>query len=175
MLTIKQQMSYYVNEKQLGLKNLKILMQRETESLSIESLSLNKKIEGLKKIFNSFDKAAEKYHLLIDLGKNLPTMDAKYKIDDYLVRGCQSQLYIYAEKKDGKIFFTAGSEALISAGLAALLLEVYSGETIETILSHPPHFLQELGIYASLSPNRSHGILHIYQKMKMLSILLYRN
>jgi cysteine desulfuration protein SufE len=147
-------------------------MRTATDPLSIENLSLAKKIEGLKKIFTPLDTPAEKYHLLIDLGRNLSPIDAKYKVEDYLVEGCQSQLYIHAEKREGRIFFSAGTDALISAGLAALLLEVYNGETVETILTFPPHFLQELGIYASLSPNRAHGVINIYQKMKRLSILL---
>jgi cysteine desulfuration protein SufE len=149
-------------------------MHTETGPLSIENLSFENKIARLKNKFTSLDSPSEKYHLLMDLGKSLPPIDAKYKNDNYVVRGCQSQLYIHAQQEEGKIFFSAGTDALISAGLAALLVEVYSGETMDTILTHPPHFLQELGIYASLSPNRAHGLIHIYQKMKMLSILVHR-
>lgn len=147
-------------------------MQTETGYSPIETPSLERKIKKFQKKFLTLDTPAEKYHLLMDLGKTLPAIDPQYKTGDYLVRGCQSELYIHAEQRDGLIFFSAGTDALISAGLAALLVETYSGETIETILKEPPHFLQALGIYASLSPNRAQGIFHIYQKMKLLAILL---
>lgn len=147
-------------------------MQTETPVLSQENLSIKEKIERLQKKFSMLDIPAEKYHLIIEFGKKLPPFDPKYKTEYYLVTGCQSQLYIHAALREGKIFFSGGTDALISAGLAALLIEAYSGETLETILMTPPHFLQELGIYSSLSPNRAQGLVHIYQKMKQLAILL---
>ncbi len=137
-----------------------------------ELSSLEKKIAHIQKKFEKLETPSEKYHLLMDLGKEIPLIDVKYKTDSFLVLGCQSKLYLHATKKDGKIFFTAGTDSLISAGLAALLIEIYNGEPIETILTKPPQFLQTLGIYASLSPNRAHGVAHIYLKMKMLSIML---
>ncbi len=147
-------------------------MQTTTPFPSLETSSIKEKIEKLKKKFLALEIPAEKYHLIIDLGKYLPPMDPKYKTEASLVSGCQSQLYIHAEKRDGKIFFSGTTDALISAGLAALLIETYSGETLETIFTTPPYFIQDLGIYGSLSPNRAQGLIHIYQKMKHLSIVL---
>lgn len=138
---------------------------------AIEKTStLDTKISSLKEIFLTSDLPEDKYHLLMDLGKKLPPLDSKYKTEETLVRGCQSILYLHAELRNGLLFFSAATDALISAGLAALLIKAYNGESIETILTKPPHFLQTLGIHSSLSPNRSNGILHIYLKMKQLAI-----
>lgn len=135
-----------------------------------ESNSLETKIEALRKVFFEAAHAEEKYRLLIEFGKSLPFFDPQFRTEEYLVRGCQSNLYLFAEKRDQKIFFFADGDALISKGLAALLIDIYSGETIETILTRPPLFLSELGIYASLTPGRSNGLHHIYLKMKQLSV-----
>ena len=136
--------------------------------------SFDEKISLIKKIFEDKENSTEKYSYLIDLGRKLPSIDPMYKTEEFLVHGCQSLLYIHAEKKDGFIFFSAHSDSLISSGLAGLLIYAYGGEKLETILSHPPHFLLDLGIYASLSPNRAQGIGNIFRKMKILAALLTR-
>lgn len=128
--------------------------------------SLDEKIDLLKKKIISIASAEEKYHLLIEMGKKLPALPEEHKTEQNMVRGCQSKLYLYSYEENEKIFFKASADALISAGLAALLVSVYSGETAETILKRPPDFLETLGIYASLSPNRSNGLSHIHLKMK---------
>lgn len=136
--------------------------------------AFDEKIHFIKRKFQEIQEPIDKYNFLIDFGKKLPLIEQKFKTEENLVKGCQSQLFIHAEKKGDKIFFSAASDALISAGLAALLTFVYSGEEAETIFSKPPVFLTELGIYASLSPNRSQGLAHIYLKMKMVAIMLSR-
>ena len=93
-------------------------------------------------------------------------MDAAYKVDENIVQGCQSVMYLRSHMKDGKVFFEVSSEALISAGLAALLVFVYSGEPPEAILKIPATYLQDLGIYASLTPGRSNGLSSLYLRMK---------
>jgi cysteine desulfuration protein SufE len=82
------------------------------------------------------------------------------------VPGCQSVLYLHTHFQDGKLFFAAHSEALISAGLAALLIAIYTDSSPETILLNPPVFLQEIGLLASLSPSRSNGFASIYHRMR---------
>lgn len=134
-----------------------------------QNLSFEEKIFHLKKIFETLESPSEKYELIIDLGKN-SHLDAIYKTDANLVFGCQSQLYLVSENKEGLIFFSSFSDSLITSGLAALLIFIYNGETPETIIKNPPQFLQSLGIYASLSPNRSMGMAHIYLKMKMVAL-----
>lgn len=104
------------------------------------------------------------------MGRSLPTFEAQYKTPDRIVRGCQSTLYLRSFLIEGKMFFEAASDALISAGLAALLIYVYSGESPETILKRPPDFLAEIGIMATLSMNRSNGLAHIHLRMKQDAI-----
>lgn len=131
----------------------------------MDCLSLQEKIAVAKKNFCSL--SVEKiYQKLIEMGRKLPPFPDSYKTAERKVQGCQSSLYLYSFARDGKIFFQATADALISAGLAALLIEVYNGEAAETILKCPPDFLKELGIYASLSPNRSNGLAHLYLHMK---------
>ena len=136
--------------------------------------SFEQKISGFKKQFEPLS-PSKKYEYLINLGNNLPAIDSKFKSADTLVHGCQSELYLHTELKLGKVYFSASSDALISKGLAALLITIYNGASPETILSSPPHFLEELGLYASLSPSRSNGISHIYLKMKLQTIILAKN
>jgi cysteine desulfuration protein SufE len=128
--------------------------------------SLEEKIEALKEKFGALTSMEEKYLALIAMGRELPPLKNEYKIEPYLVRGCQSKLYLYSYLDQGKIFFESSADALISAGLVALLIAVYSGQSPETLLRHSPTFLHELGIYASLSPNRSHGLSHIHLRMQ---------
>ncbi len=150
-------------------------MQEKPPSCHEATSLFEKKIDLLKKKFNTLSTPVQKYEQIILFGKTLPLIDPKHKTPETLVRGCQSELYIHTEQKQGKLFFTAQTDALISRGLAALLIEIYNGEDVETILSSPPHFLETLGIHASLSPNRSQGISHIYLKMKLQTILLAKN
>ena len=108
----------------------------------------------------------KKYEKIIELGRQLPAYPFEYKTPDRLVKGCQSAMYLHTQLVDGRIQFLAFSEALISSGLAALLLTVYNDESPEAILTCPPDFLEELGIHGSLSPGRSNGLASLFQRMK---------
>jgi cysteine desulfuration protein SufE len=130
------------------------------------ALTYEEKVARLKENFFSLSTDEQKYHFLIDLGKALPLLSPEYRTDDRLVRGCQSRLYLLSSFREGKIYFQAHADALISAGLAAVLIEVYNGETPETVLKRAPQFLEEIGIANSLSPNRSNGLMHIHLRMK---------
>lgn len=116
----------------------------------------------------------DRYHKIIQLGKDLAPLDEKKRIAENLVKGCQSMTYLTCEMKEGLVFFEASSDAFISAGLAALLIKVYNGESPETILKCPPDFLEELGISASLTPNRANGLysMHLRMKQDALKILI---
>lgn len=128
--------------------------------------SFKQKVEQVKKRFSALDTPEKRYEVLMQMGRELPPFPAAWKTAERQVRGCQSTLYLGVEIKEGKIFFSAAADALISAGLAALLVTVYSGEAPEVVLTQSPLFLEELGIYASLSPNRSNGLSSIHLKMK---------
>lgn len=125
--------------------------------------------ERLKKIFAPLTKE-ERYAALIEMGRSLPPFPEELKTADRLVKGCQSILYLAARYEDGKLFFQASADALISKGLAALLIAVYSGESPEAILTCPPGFIAELGLAESLSPNRSNGLAQIHLKMKQEAV-----
>ena len=127
--------------------------------------SFNENLRRIKKIFSPLD-AEGKYRALIDLGRKLAPYPEALKTPDRIVKGCQSTLYLTAHLDQGKLLFSASCDALISAGLAALLILAYSGQTPETILKCPPTFLTELGIADSLSPNRSNGLYQIHLRMK---------
>lgn len=129
------------------------------------SETFKKKCEEIRKKFQLLP-AEERYRELIRMGQSLPLFPSEFKTPDRVVRGCQSTLYLVLIQENGKCFFQADSEALISKGLAALLISVYSGETSEIILKHPPEFITQIGITASLSPMRANGLSQIYLRMK---------
>ncbi len=117
-------------------------------------------------IFSSYSTDEERYQKIILIGKDTPPLESLYKTPENIVPGCQSRMYLRSFTKDGKIFFEAESDALISSGLAALLIAVYSGETAETILTCPPTYLEGLGLSTSLSPSRANGLYSVHLKMK---------
>lgn len=124
------------------------------------------KQQVVKDLFLSCQTEEAKYQKIIELGRQLPRLAEKDKIPTNIVKGCQSTMYLYSYLVEDKIIFEAESDALISAGLAAILLMVYSGETAETILKCPPTYLDELGIGASLTPSRANGLYSIHLRMK---------
>lgn len=114
-----------------------------------------------------------KYHKIIELGRQLAPYAAQYRTSHYIVKGCQSVMYLHSELCGDRVVFTVGSEALISAGLAAILINVYSGETAETILKCPPQYLEQLGVQASLTPSRANGLYSIHLRMKQDALKLF--
>ncbi len=130
------------------------------------SETLQKKILLTKDIFSPLPSAEERFSALIAMGRKLSPFPEERKTQKNLVAGCQSRLYLYSEIIEGKLFFYAASDALISAGLAALLLSLYNGETPETVLRSSLDFLEDFKIRASLSPNRSNGLSNIHLRMK---------
>ncbi|MGK5594852.1 MAG: SufE family protein [Parachlamydiaceae bacterium] len=125
----------------------------------------------VKQLFSSISEE-ERYSKIIELGKQLQPLSREYKTESNRVPGCQSTMYLRAYRQGDQIFYEAESDALISAGLAALLLQVYSGENAETILKCPPTYLEEIGISASLTPNRANGLYSIHLKMKQEALKL---
>jgi cysteine desulfuration protein SufE len=107
-----------------------------------------------------------KYEKIIELGRAQSPLDDSFKVPDNIVKGCQSTMYLRSYLNSRCVFFEGESDALISSGLAVILIRVYSGETPETILKCPPSYLEELGISASLTPNRANGLYSIHLRMK---------
>jgi cysteine desulfuration protein SufE len=117
--------------------------------------------------FEIFDDWMQKYEYIIDLGKSLPLIDAKNKTNDKLIKGCQSQVWLHSEQKDGKIFFTADSDAIITKGVVALMIRVLSGHTPEEIMNAKLGFVEKIGLTQHLSPTRSNGLVSMIKQMKM--------
>lgn len=113
-----------------------------------------------------------KYKKLIEKGKELSKLPPEKKVKENLVSGCQSIMYLDALYKNGVVYFSVESDALISAGLASILIDVYSGESPETILKCEPTFIEELGIGASLTPSRANGLYSIHLRMKQEALRL---
>ncbi len=120
--------------------------------------------------FSDFTDWMDKYQLLIDLGNEQPPLDAKYKIESNLIDGCQSRVWLQADYTDGKIFFTAESDALIVKGIVALLIRVLSGHTPQEILDADLYFIDEIGLRDHLSPTRSNGLLAMVKQIRMYAL-----
>ena len=120
--------------------------------------------------FSVFDDWMDKYNYLIDLGKGLEGLDSKYKTKDYLIEGCQSKVWLYPELKDGKVYFKAESDAIITRGIVALLVKVVSGRTPPEILDTDLHFIDDIGLKQNLSPTRSNGLLAMVKQMKLYAL-----
>lgn len=118
--------------------------------------------------FSMFDDWMDKYSYLIELGKELPPIDVKYKDDKHLISGCQSKVWLNAEMKDdGKIYFTADSDAVITKGIVSLLIRVFSGHTPDEILNAGFDFLDKIGLKEHLSPTRSNGLLSMIKQIEL--------
>ena len=146
-------------------RHLRIVVNRISKYSIRMSETFAQKSEVITKIFTSLS-PDKKYEALIELGRKLPPLPESLKTENHLVAGCQSRLYIVAELKEGKIYFQAAADALISAGLAALFISVYSGETPETVLKASPSYIKDLGLENSLSPSRSNGLYQIHLRLK---------
>lgn len=133
---------------------------------AIDFSSCHAKQQHVKLIFSGCDTPQQKYEKIIELGRQLPPYPIEFKTSECIVKGCQSTMYLKVELIDSKMQFQAFSDALISAGLAALLVSIYNDESPEAVLTCPPAILEELGIHASLSPSRANGLASLFQRMK---------
>ena len=120
--------------------------------------------------FSFFTDWMDKYNYIIELGKELPLIDPQYKTAQHLISGCQSQVWLHAEFKDGKIVFTADSDAIITKGIVNLLIKVLSNRTPEEILAAELDFIDVIGLRAHLSPTRSNGLNSMLKQMKMYAM-----
>ncbi len=130
-------------------------------------MAIQDKIEEVKKIFLKHDQWEDRYKELILLGKSLPALEDEFKVEKYLVKGCQSQVWLYPELEEGIVIFRADSDALIVKGIVGLLVKVYGGESPAAILETAPDFLKETGIIDHLSMNRTNGLASIVKNMKL--------
>jgi cysteine desulfuration protein SufE len=120
--------------------------------------------------FSVFDDWMDKYNLLIDMGKEVPAIDAKYKVKDFLIEGCQSKVWLHPNFENGKVTFTADSDAIITRGIISLLIKVLSGRTPDEIISAELYFIDKIGLRQNLSPTRSNGLLSMVRQMKLYAM-----
>ena len=116
--------------------------------------------------FALFDNWEDKYEYIIDLGKKLEPLDAKFKIDENKIKGCQSQVWLTADEKEGRIYFKADSDAVIVRGLVSMLIRVLSGHTAKEILDAKLEFIDRIGMKNHLAQTRSNGLLSMVKQMK---------
>ena len=120
--------------------------------------------------FSLFDDWMDKYNLLIDMGKELPVIDPKFKVKDFLIEGCQSKVWLHPEYDGNLITFTADSDAIITRGIVALLIKVLSNRTPDEIIATDLYFIDKIGLRQNLSPTRSNGLLSMVRQMKLYAI-----
>ena len=130
-------------------------------------MSLNNRIEEIVDEFAMFDDWMDKYSYIIEMGKDLPVIEDKYRDEAHLISGCQSRVWLHAEEKEGKVFFTADSDAVITKGIVALLIRVLSNATPDDILSADLGFLDSIGLKSHLSPTRANGLVSMVKQMNI--------
>lgn len=120
--------------------------------------------------FAMFDDWEERYQYMIDLGKTLPLIDEQYKTDDHIIKGCQSKVWVHADLKDDKVAFTADSDAIITKGIIAILIRVFSNQHPKDIIEADTDFIDEIGLKEHLSPTRANGLVSMIKQLKMYAI-----
>lgn len=120
--------------------------------------------------FSIFDDWLDKYDYLIELSDTLPAITDEHRTDNYIIKGCQSRVWVDAHLDDGKVFFTADSDAIITKGIIALLIRVMNGRTPQELLDMELYFIDAIGLGENLSPTRSNGLLAMIKQMKMYAL-----
>ena len=120
--------------------------------------------------FSMFEDWEERYQYMIDLGKTLPLIDEQFKTEDNIIKGCQSKVWVHAEFNDNKIEFTADSDAIITKGIIAILIRVFSNQSPKAIIEANTDFIDEIGLKEHLSPTRANGLVSMIKQLKMYAI-----
>lgn len=133
-------------------------------------MNIEKKQDRIVRQFELLGDWPERYKYIIKLGNKLDPLDEEYKVEENLVRGCQSQVWLVTEQDEDKIIFKADSDAAITKGLVAMLVNFYSGESPNTILQTDPEFIEKIGMQQHLSPTRSNGLASMVKQMKIYAM-----
>jgi len=120
--------------------------------------------------FSMFDDWMQRYEYMIELGKSLPLIEEKYKVEENLIKGCQSKVWVHAELEDKKLVFTADSDAIITKGIVAILIRSFSNQHPSEILEADTQFIDEIGLKEHLSPTRANGLVSMIKQLKMYAI-----
>lgn len=130
-------------------------------------MTINEKQDELVEEFELLTDWVDKYEQIIQIGKDLPLIDEQYKEEKYLIKGCQSRVWLYPELKEGNLFFTADSDAIISKGLVSLIVRVLSGHSPIEIRDTDLYFIDRIGLKEHLSPTRSNGLVSMVKQIKL--------
>ena len=120
--------------------------------------------------FAMFDDWMDKYNYIIELGKDLPMIDPQFKTEEFLISGCQSQVWLHPDMRDGKLYFSADSDAIITKGIVNLLIRVLSGHTPQEILDNDLSYIDAIGLKNHLSPTRSNGLASMIKQIKLYAL-----
>lgn len=134
------------------------------------SESIKDRTDEIVEEFDMFDDWMDKYDHIITLGKELPLIDDQYKTDDNLIKGCQSRVWLHAEFNEGKVHFTADSDAIITKGIIALMVRALSDQQPAEIVNADLSFVDEIGLKEHLSPTRANGLLSMIKQMKFYAL-----
>lgn len=133
--------------------------------MSIQSIQ-----EEIIEEFSVLDEWMDKYNYLIEMGREIPLLDDKYRKEEYLINGCQSRVWLHAEFKEGKVVYKADSDAIITKGIAALLIRVLGGHTPDEIILTELTFIEKIGLKEHLSPTRSNGLVSMLKQMRYYAL-----
>ncbi len=133
-------------------------------------MSINEIQDAIIDEFSIFDDWLNKYDYLIELSRELPPIDEKHRNDQYVIKGCQSRVWVDAELRNGRIYYTADSDAIITKGIIALLIRVFNGQTPDDILSADLYFIDRIGLKENLSPTRANGLLAMIKQMRLYAL-----
>ncbi len=120
--------------------------------------------------FSMFDDWTQRYEYMIELGKSLPIIEEKYKIDANLIKGCQSRVWVHSELKEDKVIFTADSDAIITKGIIAILIRVFSNQHPKAIIEANTDFIDKIGLKEHLSPTRANGLISMIKQLKLYAV-----
>ena len=137
--------------------------------------SINEIQDDIIEDFSMYEDWNDKYEYLIEFGKSLPMIDEKYKTEENRIHGCQSRVWLHGQVIDGKLYFYADSDAIITKGIVGLLVKVLSGHTPKEIAESDLYFIEKIGLKEHLSPTRANGLVSMIQKMKTYGIAFQAN
>ena len=120
--------------------------------------------------FSIFTDWMDKYEYIIELGKSVPVLEERFKTEENLIKGCQSRVWLGCREVDGKLYFTADSDAIITKGIISLLIRVYNGQTPQAILNSDLSFIEAIGLQENLSPTRANGLLSMIKQIRMYAL-----
>ncbi len=133
-------------------------------------MTIEQNIQLIIEEFDQFDDWMDKYNYLIDMGKSIPLIDESKKTENNLINGCQSRVWLYAEYIEGKVYYTADSDAVITKGIANLLIRIFTAHKPTEIVETPIDFIDSLGLKEHLSPTRSNGLVSMIKQLKLYAL-----